>query len=54
MDISRLLFRNLGTKLTALLIAVVTWFALSGERRERISERSYRIPLSVVKPAPKR
>jgi len=48
MDISRLLFRNPGTKLTALLIAVVTWFALSGERRERISERTYRIPLSVV------
>ena len=48
MDISRLLFRNLGTKLTALVIAAVTWFALSGERRERISERTYRIPLSVV------
>ena len=48
MDISRILFRNLGTKLAALLIAAVTWFALSGERRERISERSYRIPLSVV------
>jgi YbbR domain-containing protein len=48
MDVSRLLFRNFGMKLTALVIAAVTWFALSGERRERISERSYRIPLSVV------
>ncbi len=48
MDISRILFRNLGPKLSALVIAAVTWFALSGERRERISERSYRIPLSIV------
>lgn len=48
MNLPRFLFHNLGTKLTALLIAAVTWFALSGERRERISERSYRIPLSIV------
>ncbi|MFY9550429.1 MAG: CdaR family protein [Thermoanaerobaculia bacterium] len=48
MQITRILFRNLGTKLLALGIAVVTWYMLSGDRRERISERSYRIPLSIV------
>lgn len=42
------LFRNPGTKLLALAIACVTWYVLTGERRERISERSYRIPLSIV------
>jgi hypothetical protein len=44
----RFLFRNLGLKLLALAIALAAWFALSGQRRERISERSYRIPLSLV------
>ncbi|HEY1434769.1 MAG TPA: hypothetical protein VGG65_05295 [Thermoanaerobaculia bacterium] len=48
MDLSRLLFRNLGTKVLALAIACATWFVLSGQRRERISERNYRIPLSIV------
>ena len=48
MNLSRLLFRNLGTKLLALGIACVAWYLLTGERRERISERSYRIPLSIV------
>jgi hypothetical protein len=48
MQITRILFRNFGTKLLALGIACVTWYLLSGERRERISERSYRIPLSIV------
>ena len=42
------LLRNLGTKLLALAIAVLIWFVFSAQRRERISERSYRIPLSVV------
>ncbi len=42
------LFRNPGTKLLALAIACATWYVLTGERRERISERSYRIPLSIV------
>lgn len=42
------IFRNLGLKLLALAIALAVWFALSGQRRERISERSYRIPLSLV------
>jgi YbbR domain-containing protein len=48
MRISAVLFRNPGTKLLALVIACATWYGLSGERRERISERSYRIPLSIV------
>ncbi len=48
MRLSHVIFRNLGTKLLALAIACVTWFVLSGQRRERISERTYRIPLSVV------
>ena len=48
MNLSAVLFRNLGTKLLALAIACVAWYLLTGERRERISERSYRIPLSIV------
>ena len=48
MSLSRVLFRNAGTKLLALAIAAVTWFILTGQRRERISERSYRVPLSIV------
>ncbi len=44
----RWFLRNLGPKALALGIALLVWFALSGERRERISERSYRIPLSLV------
>ena len=45
-------FRNLGLKILALAIALLVWFALSGQRRERISERSYRIPLSLVNVPP--
>ena len=48
MKLTDVFFRNAGTKLLALVIACVTWYVLSGERRERISERSYRIPLSIV------
>jgi YbbR domain-containing protein len=48
MKISTLFLRNPGTKLLALAIACVTWYLLTGEQRERISERSYRIPLSIV------
>jgi hypothetical protein len=48
MQISTLILRNPGTKLLALAIACVTWYLLTGEQRERISERSYRIPLSIV------
>ena len=48
MNLSRLLFQNFRTKLLALAIAIATWYVLTGERRERISERSYRIPLSIV------
>ncbi len=53
MKLSAILFRNLGTKLLALAIACVTWYLLTGERRERISERSYRIPLSIVNIPPR-
>jgi YbbR domain-containing protein len=42
------LFRNLGLKLLALVIALVVWFVFAAQRRERISERTYRIPLSLV------
>lgn len=48
MQLSHLLFRNLSTKLLALGIACATWYILTGQRRERISERNYRIPLSIV------
>jgi YbbR-like protein len=48
----RFFFRNLGLKILALAIALAVWFALSGQRRERISERSYRIPLSLVNVPP--
>jgi YbbR domain-containing protein len=48
MNLSRLLFQSFRTKLLALAIAIATWYVLTGERRERISERSYRIPLSIV------
>ena len=48
MSVRTLVFRNFGTKLVALAIACATWWVVSGDRRERISERSYRIPLSIV------
>ncbi|HTY42853.1 MAG TPA: CdaR family protein [Thermoanaerobaculia bacterium] len=48
MNLSRVLFRNAGTKLLALAIAAATWYVLTGQRRERISERNYRVPLAIV------
>ncbi|HJW13413.1 MAG TPA: CdaR family protein [Thermoanaerobaculia bacterium] len=42
------ILRNLGTKILALAIAILIWFVFSAQQRERISERSYRIPLSVA------
>ena len=42
------LVRNLGTKILALAIAILVWFVFSAQQRERISERTYRIPLSVA------
>ena len=42
------LLRNLGTKILSVAIAVLVWFVFSAQQRERISERSYRIPLSVA------
>ncbi|MGH9369635.1 MAG: CdaR family protein [Thermoanaerobaculia bacterium] len=53
MPLPRFLVRNLGSKLLALAIAVAVWFSLSGERRERTSERSYHIPLSIVNIPPR-
>ncbi len=46
------IFRNLGTKLLALAIAILVWFVFSAQQRERISERSYRIPLSIANVPP--
>src|SRR5438552_18910592 len=46
------LLRNLGTKILALAIAVLIWFVFSAQQRERISERTYRIPLSVANVPP--
>jgi hypothetical protein len=45
---SQALLRNLGTKILALAIAILVWFVFSAQQRERISERTYRIPLSVA------
>jgi YbbR domain-containing protein len=42
------LFHNSGLKLLALLLAVVIWFSITGQRRERVSERGYSIPLTVI------
>jgi YbbR domain-containing protein len=53
MPTRRPVLRNPGLKVLALAIAITVWFVLSGERRERISERSYRIPLSIVNIPPR-
>lgn len=53
MALTRSLLRNPGTKLLSLAIAVAVWFSLSGERRERTSERSYHMPLSIVNIPPR-
>lgn len=47
------IFRNLALKILALAIGILVWFVLSGRTRERISERSYRIALSVVNIPPR-
>ena len=44
----RLFLHNAGWKLLALALAAFLWFSLSGQRRQRISERGYVIPLTVV------
>jgi len=49
----RFFLRNVGTKILALGIGLLVWFFLSGQRRERTSERSYRIPLSVINIPPR-
>jgi YbbR domain-containing protein len=48
----RLLLRNLGWKLLALALSIFLWLSLSGQRRERVSERGYVIPLTVVNVPP--
>lgn len=40
--------RNLGLKLLALLLAFAVWFFVSAPRRERVSERAFAAPLSLV------
>lgn len=44
----RLFLDNIGWKLLALALAGFLWFTLSGRRRQRISERGYVVPLTVV------
>jgi len=39
---------NLGWKVLALALAAFLWFTVSGQRRQRISERGYVVPLTVV------
>jgi YbbR domain-containing protein len=40
--------RNLGLQLVSLFLAVVVWFVVSAPRRERVSERAFNAPLSLV------
>lgn len=41
-------FRHLELKALALGLSIILWFSMTGARRERISERSCSIPLTVV------
>jgi YbbR domain-containing protein len=40
--------RNLGLKLTALILACVVWFIVSAPRRERVREKILTAPISLV------
>lgn len=40
--------KNLGLKLTAMLLACVLWFVVSAPRREKASERAFAAPLAIV------
>jgi YbbR domain-containing protein len=40
--------RNLALKVLALFLAFVVWFIVSAPRRERVSERAYAAPLSLI------
>lgn len=39
---------NLGLKVVSLFLAIVIWFVVSAPRRERVSERAFNAPLSLV------
>jgi hypothetical protein len=43
-----LLLRNAPWKLLAIGLAALVWFTISGQKRQRISERGFVIPLTVV------
>jgi YbbR domain-containing protein len=40
--------KNLAVKLLALFLAFVVWFIVSEPRRERVSERAFAAPLSII------
>ncbi|MGA7615025.1 MAG: CdaR family protein [Thermoanaerobaculia bacterium] len=42
------LYRNFWLKLVAVLFAAVIWIVVSGERRERVLERAFEVPLALV------
>jgi hypothetical protein len=46
--VKSVLTRNAGLKLLALGLSVLLWFSITGQRRQRVSERGYAIPLAVV------
>jgi YbbR domain-containing protein len=44
----RISMRSVGLKLLALFLALVVWFIVSEPRRERVSERAFAAPLSLI------
>lgn len=42
------IFANAGLKFVALVLAAIMWFVVSAPRRERVSERAFAAPLSLV------
>jgi YbbR domain-containing protein len=42
------MMKNLALKLLALFLAFVVWFIVSEPRRERVSERAFAAPLSII------
>jgi YbbR domain-containing protein len=43
-----LLLRNAWLKALALALSILLWYSITGQRRQRVSERGYVIPLAVV------